>query len=324
MRKVRLYYLLFLVIVYSGIANGSPILKFHNDKFKIVQFTDLHWIENSEYQKENDSTLLLMHDIIQVEKPDLVIFTGDIVVSKGAAVAWRKITQLMTETEVPFAVTFGNHDAETDLSKKQMLNIIQSNPYNLTYNGDSTIHGVGNCTLPIKSEDGTSNKWIIYLFDSNSYTHDSTLGYYDWIRGNQIFWYRRQSNKYTEEQGHPLPSLVFFHIPFPEFNRLRKTGHILGNCDEGVSSPVINSGLFAAFVEMKDVFGVFVGHDHNNDYIGKLHNIWLAYGRKTGYHAAYKELLQRGARVIVVYENERKFDTYIRTLDSTYFLKDCH
>ena len=308
---------------YSEIAGSIPILKFHNDKFKIVQFTDLHWIEKSNYQKENDSTMLLMRDVIQAEKPDLVVFTGDIVVSKGAAVAWRKITQLMLETKVPFAITFGNHDTETDLSKQQMLKIIQANPYNLTYNSDSTIQGVGNCTLPIKSDDGTSNKWIIYLFDSNSYTHDSTLGYYDWIRGNQIAWYRRQSIKYTSKQGYPLPSLAFFHIPFPEFDNIRKKGDFLGNSCEGVSSPSINSGLFAAFVEMKDVLGVFVGHDHNNDYIGKLHNIWLAYGRKTGYHAAYKEVLQRGARVIVVYENERKFETYIRTLDGTCFFKEC-
>lgn len=37
---------------------------------------------------------------------------------------------------------------------------------------------------------------------------------------------------------------------------------------------------------------------------------------KTGYDSAYNELLERGARVIVIKEKDASLKTYIRTLNS--------
>ena len=85
-----------------------------------------------------------------------------------------------------------------------------------------------------------------------------------------------------------------------------------------VHSPSINSGLFTSFLEMRDVCGVFVGHDHNNDFAGVLDNICLGYGRKTGFNAPYPEILEKGARVIQLYENDKKFNTFIRTRSGRY------
>ena len=68
---------------------------------------------------------------------------------------------------------------------------------------------------------------------------------------------------------------------------------------------------------MRDVLGIFVGHDHNDDFVGTTANICFGYGRKTGYNAAYEEILERGARVIELYENDKKFDTHIRTLSGS-------
>lgn len=61
--------------------------------------------------------------------------------------------------------------------------------------------------------------------------------------------------------------------------------------------------------------GTFVGHDHVNDYIGCLNNICLAYGCKTGLDS-YGEL-PKGGRVIVLYEGERKFDSWIHNTDES-------
>jgi hypothetical protein len=66
-------------------------------------------------------------------------------------------------------------------------------------------------------------------------------------------------------------------------------------------------------VEHRDVMGVFVGHDHDNDYAGLVKGICLAYGRATGFDAYGK--LMRGARVIELIEGKRTFDTWIRTGD---------
>ena len=63
--------------------------------------------------------------------------------------------------------------------------------------------------------------------------------------------------------------------------------------------------------ECGDVMGTFVGHDHNNDYAIMYKNILLAYGRYTGGNTVYNDL-PNGCRVIVLKENERRFDSYIR------------
>lgn len=55
----------------------------------------------------------------------------------------------------------------------------------------------------------------------------------------------------------------------------------------------------------------FVGHDHDNDFIGIDKGIALGYGRVTGADA-YGELT-RGARIIELYEDQFKFDTWIST-----------
>ena len=313
--KIAFTYLaLFLTI---SVFAKQPVLRFKNHKFKIVQFTDLHLISGKDFTERNDSTYMLMRNVIKEENPDLVVITGDIVVSGGAAEVWQKVVQPMTEAQVPFAVTFGNHDTEADISKPDILKFLQKNKYNLTTNADKKLSGVGNCSLPILSSEGKTMPWAIYLFDSHAYPKDTILGTYDWIKNDQIQWYRDQSAAYARQEGKPVPALAFFHIPLPEFEQVRKQKTVLGSIDEPVCSPSINSGLFSSFIEMGDVLGVFVGHDHNNDYVGQLAGICLGYGRKTGYASAYHEILERGARVIELYENERKFDTHIRTLSGT-------
>ena len=63
--------------------------------------------------------------------------------------------------------------------------------------------------------------------------------------------------------------------------------------------------------ECGDVMGTFAGHDHNNDYAVIYKEVLLAYGRYTGGNTVYNNLAN-GARVIILQEGERKFDSYIR------------
>ena len=44
-------------------------------------------------------------------------------------------------------------------------------------------------------------------------------------------------------------------------------------------APALNSGLFTAIKENGDVMGVFVGHDHDDDYAVCWYDVLLAYGR---------------------------------------------
>ena len=68
--------------------------------------------------------------------------------------------------------------------------------------------------------------------------------------------------------------------------------------------------------EMGDIEGVFVVHDHDNDYAVMWQGILLVYGRYTGGNTVYNNL-SNGARIIELTEGEKGFCTWIRTKNHT-------
>lgn len=296
-------------------AQEAPNLRFNLEcKFKIVQFTNIHMKEY--HVGKRDSVIELMTTILHIEKPDLVMLTGDIATSENVEKAWLTVVQPMIDAKIPWAAVFGNHDWEHAYSNKQMMEYLVTLPYNCLQFGPKKINGVGNYVLEIKASRKKQTEALIYCFDSNAYTGDRKnpeLGDYDWIKFDQIEWYRKTSAKYTQKNGSkPLPALAFFHIPLPEYKVVQQMKSTIGNKEENIASPLINSGMYNAMLEMNDVMGTFVGHDHNNNFIGCLNNICLAYGCKTGFDS-YGHF-EKGARVIEIYEGERKFDSWIHTL----------
>lgn len=236
---------------------------------------------------------------------------------KPAEEGMRTVLNLVSKREIPFAVTFGNHDNEQGLTREELFKIIQSIPHNLTTTTEG-ISGVTNFILPLKSSDGSKDAEILYVFDSHSYSQIKGIGGYDYIDFDQIQWYRENSRKYTEANGgNPVPSLAFFHIALPEYNQAAsdETAVLFGIRKERACAPRLNSGLFTAMKEMGDVEGIFVGHDHDDDYAVMWHGVLLAYGRYTGGDTVYNNL-PNGARVIELTEGEKGFRSWIRLKDN--------
>lgn len=310
--------LLFTLFLLAGIVSGmnAQTLKFNkNGKFKIVQFTDVHYIQND---PRSAVSVERINEVLDAEKPDLVMFTGDVIYGKPAEEGMRTVLNLVSKRKIPFAVTFGNHDDEQGLSREELFKIIQTIPNNLTATTEG-ISGVTNYILPVKSSDGSKDAEILYVIDSHSYSQIEGVGGYDYINLDQIQWYRDNSRKYKKANaGQPVPSLAFFHIALPEFNQAAssESAVMFGIRKEKACAPQLNSGLFASMKEMGDVEGIFVGHDHDDDYAVMWHGILLAYGRYTGGDTVYNNL-PNGARVIELTEGEKGFRTWIRTKGST-------
>lgn len=288
-------------------------LRFNNQhRFKIVQFTDIHWKWG---KPASDEAAERMAEVLDAEKPDLVVFTGDLVYSKPAQKGLDKALEATIERGIPFAVTWGNHDDEHDLSREEITQHIASKPGNLTSTTEG-ISGVTNYALTIKSSDGEGDAAVLYIFDSNSYSPLKQSKGYDWIKWDQIAWYRKLSAQFTAaNDGEPMPALAFFHIPLPEFYEatLGPDAFMVGTRKEKVCSPEINSGLAAAMLEAGDVMGAFVGHDHVNDYVTSWRGILLGYGRFTGGNTVYNNIPKgNGARIIELTENSRTIRTWIR------------
>lgn len=289
--------------------------RFRDDHtFKIAQFTDIHWDNNSGNLASTDTTIRF---VLSTEKPDLAILTGDIVTSPPAREGWLAIARIFEEEKMPWAVTLGNHDSETGISRDEIFELISPLPFFAGSKGPE-LTGAGNYAIPLVSSDGKRTAAVIYCIDSNSSPADRKTGHYDYIHFDQAGWYRETSDKYTaDNNGNPVPSLMFFHIPLHEFREAAANETTVGLKHEGVSGSGINSGLFASLTEKKDVMGVFAGHDHNDDYIGIYHDIALAFGQVTGTDA-YGDF-GRGARIIELHEGEFSFDTHIRTRSGVSF-----
>lgn len=311
MRKKNI--LLCLCLFASICLNAArPVLKFQGKTFKIVQFTDIHWITGAENQIKNDSTIRVMNKILDEEKPDFVVYTGDVVVSENAYHGWDVCLAPCISRKIPYAVAFGNHDSEHGVSRSAIFDYIVRKPYNLTTNAGANVSGFGNCVIPLYNKDNNKNVWNFYLIDSHAGSKDPTLGDYDWIKENQVSWYVRESNRIKVANKRIVPALAFFHIPLAEYEYVRTRSTTEGHKGEEVCAALLNTGLFYNFWKQKDVKAVFVGHDHENDFAASLAGIQLCYGCKTGYLSYGK--YTKGARIIVLQENG-KMDTYIHDLN---------
>lgn len=289
---------------------AQNVLKFNQEgKFKIVQFTDVHNVYNDPRSKV---ALQRIKEVLNMEKPDLVIFTGDVIYGKPAEEGLREVLGLVSDFKIPFGVTFRNHDDEQGLTRKQLLDIVSSYEYSLTSSAES-VPGFSNYILTVKSNDLKRDAAILYCIDSNSYSTIDDVKGYGFVSFDQIAWYRDNSKKITSANiGKPVQSFAFFHIPLPEYSYAAEdqSAVMIGIRMEQVCAPKLNSGMFAAMKEMGDMKGIFVGHDHDNDYAVYWNNILLAYGRYSGGNTVYNHL-SNGARVIELKEDGSSFTTWI-------------
>ncbi len=292
------------------------MMQFRSDgTFTIVQFTDLHWRNNDERDRQ---TKRLMDQILQREQPDLIVFTGDIIESEfceNIHQSCRQAVESAMESGLPWAVVFGNHDSErADVDRGQMMDVYTSLPGCLAERGPEDIHGVGNYVLQLESPSGQP-AYALYFFDSGEYA-PGHVGGYEWIHFSQIRWYQDQSAALARANGHPLPALAFFHIPLPEYQVVWEMGSCDGRKFESVCCPRLNTGLFSAMKLQGDVLGVFVGHDHINDYAGELYGIKLCYGLKTGFNSYGHDDFRKGARIIKLQAGSPVFETWLSTVEA--------
>jgi len=317
----------------AGGGPPDPVLRYRADgSFRIIQFADT--------QDDHDMdprTVRLMEAVLDDQNPDLVVFTGDNIrggpeTADQAREAMDHIVGPMESRGIPWLVAFGNHDEDhtpsTGMDEEAQLAYYMSFPNNLNRLDPPGVYGTGNVHVLIQGSEGNDPRFVIWALDSGRYSSDSIGGQaveadglrtYDWIRSSQVDWYRRTSEELEEEYGAGVPGFMFFHIPLPEFALMwenRENHDVIGEKNEDVAAGSFNSGLFAAAKERGDVKGIFVGHDHVNDFVGDYFGIRLGYSANTGF-GTYglgddDPDRMRGARVFVLQEVDPEgFETFM-------------
>ena len=162
-----------------------------------------------------------MNEILDAEKPDLVIYTGDLIFAKPAAEGLDKALEPTISRHIPFAVTWGNHDDEQDMTRTELSEYVEKKDGCLLNTRTKGISGVSNFVLPVQASTGNTEAAVLYIFDSNTYSSLKQIKGYDWIKADQVEWYRKESAAFTARNGgKPLPAMAFFHIghgflPYP-------------------------------------------------------------------------------------------------------------
>lgn len=277
-------------------------------KFKILQVADLHFStgvgkcrdpspsETGKGCEADPRTLKFLEKVLDIEKPDLVVLTGDQIFgdeSPDSETSLFKAVNPFIKRKIPFAATLGNHDDEGSISRNEMMSLISNLPYSLASNGPEEVAGFGNYVvniLPNGKSKGTSI--LLYFLDSHKYSPNPKVNPgYDWLKESQIKFVEREYGSFktqikSSNQKHL--SMAFFHIPLPEFRNLNQP--FIGEKKEGITAPKYNTHARKVFGDI-GVKAVSVGHDHCNDYCLQdiedpnsvdPNKIWLCYGGGVG------------------------------------------
>ncbi len=308
-------------------------LSFKNGKFKIMQIADIQ-----ESYPLNPDTVKLIDLALEREQPDLVVLTGDQV--QGYSQCFKKDTHTRYESTVdtfmepivkrniPFCLTFGNHDDDCVLTKSEILAMYEKYP-NFVRAEEADRLDEGTFSLQIKGSDG-ADVLAIYLLDSEKKGKD---GNYAPMPEHRIAWLKAQKAKNAY-----LPAVLFQHIPFPEyFDVLEKCGRFQKGAIEAFKSrkntfyrlpdmvkgdlfgevpgcPEAASGEFAEIKKDGDIFAVWVGHDHINSFKRQLDGIDIGYTQGAGFNT-YGPGAERGVRIFTFDESDvRAYETYTVTM----------
>ena len=323
-------------------AVHKPTLHVNKDgKFKILQVADLHLstgpgicrdpeppLHNGGKCDADPRTLAFVKSVLDSEKPDLVVLSGDQVngeTSPDAQSAVFKFAHLFIERKIPYAAIFGNHDDEGSLSREALMQLTHSLPYSLSEIGPTNIDGVGNYYIEVLARGTSSHSALtLYLLDTHGYSPDERqFRGYDWLKKNQIDWFKTTSKELKESPSHKSYThhhmdMAFIHIPLPEYRLIDDIVASTGSQPENPTAPGFNSGFRDALAE-QGVLAVSCGHDHVNDYCSLSKSaegkpeLWMCYAGGSGFggYGGYNGYHRR-LRVFEFDMNEARIVTWKR------------
>ena len=272
-----------------------------NDDFVIISTTDFHLDVDHEINTKAVGNFV-RH--IKEVKPDLVVLTGDNILSKYQQIDAIQFAQMMEEIGVYWTATFGNHETREDKGFYKWLLWKSFCDYDhcLCKFGPDELFGYGNHTVNILGEGGKLLK-TLFLFDSGrdildrdrkEYGIPDDMHGYDFLKNEQIDFYKKETARLKKQYG-SADSFMYMHIPLCEYShafRLDENGRYVpsGECEilygeqyESVGSSQHNSGMFDAILETGCTQAVFCGHDHVNDWCAIYKGVYLTYSLPGGY-----------------------------------------
>lgn len=328
----------FAPAVFAADLTQTTPLQFNEDgKFKICMFNDLQ-----DKGTPDPRTIELVEAVLDQEQPDLVVIAGDTIndvypsaTPESVAATYKNLLSPISDRNIPFLVTFGNHDhdiADVLSLEDQIAACRELSSCIIPDDGCD----LGTYNVPVLNSDGTAYALNVYMMDTGNKNEE--VGGYRGVTPEQVEWYKAKSDELKAGNGgEVVPSFVFQHIPVKEiyqfldvtedydngfFNpddfkwyTLNEENLLPGNnfCLEAPCSENrdVTTGQYEAWLEKGDMIGAYFGHDHINNFVGVTDDgIKMGYNAGGGF-ATYGQGGQRSARIFVIDEDApADYDTY--------------
>jgi predicted MPP superfamily phosphohydrolase len=307
--------IVFVTLLYIMNDSIQATIEFNQDgTFKIAQFADLHFGEGENVDwgpMQDTKSLRVMKTMIEMEKPDLVVFSGDQItgnnIQKNATLYWKQLVSVCLESKTKWTSIFGNHD---DIAFQPEKNSITSRHELIEFEqqwdglclseiGPRHIHGVSNYVHVLKDQSSGGDRFVLYFMDSGGGSVPEV------IFPDQVHWFKQKHLRHKH-----IPAIVFFHIPLQEYNNLYDENKCIGYKNDSIAQQSENHGMFDAMKKSEDVKAVFVGHNHGNDFCCMKEGVYLCYGRHTGYGGYGR--WERGSRIIMLSQFGKQIETWVR------------
>lgn len=283
------------------IAKIKPNGEYDKSDFRILCTTDLHI--DTDYELNNktfDRLIKMISDL----KPDLIVFTGDVVLSQFQRIDAAQFAEIFEKMGIYWAYAFGNHEAraEKEYFKYVFYKLMVDKPHCLSKFGNPDLFGYGNFFINVMDGADSLRQSLVFFDSGRDITdeHRAEDGVsaefvgYDYIKPSQIKWYSDKLKEIKSIYG-DVKSMIFQHIPVPEYESFfvkvgenkfepKEGAEILyGTQREGIGCSKYNSGLFEA-MKRNGTQAMFCGHDHCNDFCAKLDGVYLVYNQTGGYN----------------------------------------
>ncbi|KAI8933535.1 hypothetical protein NX059_009273 [Plenodomus lindquistii] len=289
-----------------------PGIQFGADgQLSITVFSDLHFGEPASARNRPNAevkTVGVMDSILDNEKPDLVVLNGDLtscewVATENANALIDQIVAPLASRNLPFAATFGNHDASQtcdthSMSEHMWWDIKGTNGKKLSFTtnsveGAANKVGTSNYFIPVySSTDSNELKMLLWFFDSKGgrvfQPGKGDVGVDNWVDEKVVAWFSQTASEFRQQHNRVIPSLAFVHIPVHATYSFQQNGgldptkepglneELIGQqgdqCDSSGNNCNYNSAdipFMKALVETEGLMAVFSGHDHGVDWCMK-------------------------------------------------------
>ena len=274
---------------------------------KVLQLADLHFgIEGKDWHNDKVSrTIEFMNDMINTISPDVIVCSGDNVLSTGV-LELKKFIELIDQYKIPWLFVYGNHEAEynmTGFSKKELAEILRNSSSKYLIYADEYVESgyenrYGNYCVPVLDEETKKVIGSFIVLDSGQYDYE--LKAYQTITSGQILWHSKLLNN-LEDVNENMSTVIFSHMQLPEFQELYlkalddETKFVIKQdlTEEEIKSmkydgPLNSNGFFEQIRDSRMVKAYLVGHAHTLKFQIKEKNTIFGFAPQTGFSKLFK------------------------------------